>query len=269
MKTVFITGASSGIGKEAAKLFSKKGWNVIATMRNPEAEEELKRLKNIKVLKCDVTNLDSIQSAVKEGIAAFNGIDVLINNAGYYLLGPLESMTHEQITRQINTNLIGLIDVTKEIVPIFRKQKSGTIINLSSIAGIISIPLQTLYHATKWGVEGFSETLQYELRQFNIRVKIIEPGVIRTEFCGRSMTLAHDDNLPDYEQYSKKVIDNIFKNEKKGSRPEIVAKTIYKAAISNNNKLRYRTGKFKGLITLRKILSFKIFTSMMKKQMEN
>ena len=100
----------------------------------------------------------------------------------------IEAATHEQIKRQIDTNLLGLIEVTKEIIPHFRKQKSGTIVNLSSIAGVVSIPLQTLYHATKWGVEGFSESLQYELRPFNIRVKIIEPGVINTNFLGRSMT---------------------------------------------------------------------------------
>ncbi|GBF34412.1 short-chain dehydrogenase [Desulfocucumis palustris] len=268
MKTVFITGASSGIGKETAKLFQERGWNVIATMRNPQAEKELVQLKNIKILQCDVTEQNSIKTAVNEGIKAFGNIDVLVNNAGYYILGPFEAATHEQIKRQIDTNLFGLIEVTKEIVPHFRKQKSGTIINVSSIAGIISIPLQTLYHATKWGVEGFSESLQYELRPFNIRVKIIEPGVIKTDFYGRSMTVMQDDEIKEYESYSQKVVKNILKNGEKGSSPDGVAKTIYKAATDNSTKLRYPTGYSKEMISIRAMLPLKVYTSLVRSAME-
>ena len=164
--------------------------------------------------------------------------------------------------------MLGLINVTKEIIPHFRKQKSGTIINLSSIAGVISIPLQSLYHATKWGVEGFSESLQYELRPLNIRVKIIEPGVISTNFLGRSMTLVQDKTLTEYEPYTLKVINNIFENGKKGSVPDVVAKTIYKAATDNKTKLRYPIGNFKGLIFLRAILPLKIYLSLVRTIME-
>jgi len=230
MKTVFITGSSSGIGRETARLFHQMGWNVIATMRYPDTEKELANLKNVKVLRCDVTAPDSIKAAVQEAISAFGSIDVLVNNAGYYILGAVEAATHKQIKQQIDTNLLGLIRVTKEIIPHFRKQKSGTIINISSIAGVITIPLQTMYHATKWGVEGFSEALQYELRPFNIRVKIIEPGVINTNFLSRSMTLVQDKALVEYDSYAQKVIENVFKNGEKGSTPDVVAKTIYKAA---------------------------------------
>ncbi|MCL2318378.1 MAG: SDR family oxidoreductase, partial [Methanomassiliicoccaceae archaeon] len=184
MKTVMITGSSSGIGKETARIFQKKGWNVIATMRDPNAEEELHTLENVKVVKCDVTDLDSISSAVKEGIAAFGKIDVLVNNAGYYAIGPFEAATHEQIEKQFDTNLLGVINMTKEVLPYLREQRSGTIVNVSSIAGMVTFPLHSLYNSTKWGVEGFSEALRYELRPFNIRVKIIEPGVIKTDFYG-------------------------------------------------------------------------------------
>jgi len=268
MKTVFITGSSSGIGRETAGLFHQMGWNVIATMRNPDAEKELVKLKNVKVLRCDVTAQDSIEAAVQEGIDAFGSIDVLVNNAGYYILGAVEATTHEKIKRQIDTNLFGLIGVTKEIIPHFRKQKSGTIINLSSIAGVITFPLQTLYHATKWGVEGFSEALQYELRPFNIRVKIIEPGVIITNFMGRSMTLVQDKALVEYDSYAQKVIKNIFKNGEKGSTPDIVAKTIYKAATDNKAKLRYRTGNFKQLVTLHRVIPQTVFRSLVGSIME-
>jgi NADP-dependent 3-hydroxy acid dehydrogenase YdfG len=268
MKTVFITGSSSGIGRETAKLFQQKRWNVIATMRNPAAEKELANLKNVKVLQCDVTDQDSVKAAILEGISTFKNIDVLVNNAGYYTLGAVEMATHEQIKQQIDTNLLGLIEVTKEIIPHFRKQKSGTIINLSSIAGVISIPLQTLYHATKWGVEGFSESLQYELRQFNIRVKIIEPGVIKSNFLGRSMVMVEDKEQTDYEPYAQKVIKNIFLNGEKGSTPDVVAKTIYKAATDNRAKLRYLTGNFKEMVYLHKIFPKTVYNSMVKSIME-
>lgn len=268
MKTVFITGASSGIGKETAKLFQKKGWNVIATMRSPQSENELTKLGNVKVVQCDVTDRESIKNAISEGVAAFKRIDVLVNNAGYYVLGPLEAATYEQIGRQIDTNLLGVIAVTKEMVPHFRRQKSGVIINLSSIAGVISIPLQSLYHATKWGVEGFSEALQYELRPLNIRVKIIEPGIIKTDFLGRSMTTLYDETLTEYEAYSQKVIKNIHENGNKGSTPDVVAETIYKAATSNNKRLRYSTGKMKELVLMHRMLPYRLFAALMQSVME-
>ncbi|MCL2819140.1 MAG: SDR family oxidoreductase, partial [Actinomycetia bacterium] len=167
-RTVFITGASSGIGRQTALLFQERGWNVIATMRDPRSEEELGQLDKVLVTRCDVTDPDSIRTAIDDGLSAFGSIDVLVNNAGYYLLGPLEAMTYEQIRRQIDTNLVGVILVTMAMVPHFRERRAGTIINLSSIAGVVSIPLQSLYHATKFGVEGFSEALRYELRPFGI-----------------------------------------------------------------------------------------------------
>lgn len=268
MSTIFITGASSGIGKATVKLFQRKGWNVIATMRNPKSEFELIELKNVTVLPCDVTDISSIKNAILEGIKLFGKIDVLVNNAGYYAIGPIEAATHEQIQQQINTNLLGLISVTREIIPYFRKQNQGIVINISSIAGIISIPLQSLYHASKWGIEGFSESLQYELQQHNIRVKIIEPGVIKTDFYGRSMTMLQDNNLQHYDAYSQKVVSNILGNADNGSSPNDVAKTIYQAATDNKKKLRYPTGKSKEMPLIRKILPLNLFRTMVKNSME-
>lgn len=268
MKTVFITGTSSGIGKAAANFFHLKGWNVIATMRNPAVEKELNKLENVAVLECDVTDSDSIKNAIKTGIQIFGSIDVLVNNAGYYLIGSLEAATDEQIRRQVDTNLLGVIRVTKEIIPYFRKQLSGTIINISSIAGNVTFPLQTLYHATKWGVEGFSESLQYELKQFNIKVKIIEPGVTKTDFFGRSMTVTKNDNLKVYDSYYQKVMKNLTKSVEKGSNPEEIAKTIYKAAIDNNPRLRYLTGKLNEIVYIRKLLPVRLFRAIVRFVME-
>lgn len=268
MKTVFITGASSGIGRETAKLFCKNGWNVIATMRRPEFEKELNKHAHIKILKCDVTDQDSIKQAIKEGLDYFGKIDLLINNAGFYTIGVLESATQEQIKRQIDTNLTGLINTTKEILPFFRNQRSGIIINISSIAGRTTVPLQSLYHATKWGVEGFSESLQYELRPFNIKIKIIEPGVIKTDFYGRSMTIMENTNLNEYDDYSQKVIKNLISNGDNGSDPVEVAEMIFRAANSKSNKMRYIVGKSKSIITLKAILPDRIFHHLINNAMQ-
>lgn len=269
MKTVFVTGASSGIGRETAKIFSKNGWNVIATMRKPELDKEFNESANVKVLRCDVTDTDSIRQSIKDGAEHFGKIDALVNNAGYYTIGVLESATEEQIKRQVETNLIGLINTTKEILPYFRKQRFGTIINISSFAGKTTIPLQTLYHATKWGVEGFSESLRYELRPFNIKVKIIEPGVIKTDFYRRSMTIMKNESLGEYNTYSQKVIENLISNGNNGSDPAEVAEMIFKAANSSSNKMRYTVGKSKSILTLRAILPdciyYQLINSVMQK----
>lgn len=151
--TVLITGASSGIGKETALYFQKMGWNVIATMRSPEKATDMHKLQNVTLLSLDVTEPASIRNAVNEAVLQFGTIDVLVNNAGLYTIGALETFTDEDIQRQINTNLIGLIRVTKEVLPHMRKVRKGTIINVSSVAGKTTVPIQSLYHAAKWGVE--------------------------------------------------------------------------------------------------------------------
>lgn len=268
MKTIFITGASSGIGQETAKLFQLRGWNVIATMRNPNVKHGLDRLSNVEIVTCDVTDVGSIHAAVEKGVERFGNIDVLVNNAGYYLVGPLEAATSEQIQRQLNTNLLGVIETTKAILPYFRKNKSGIIINLSSIAGIVSIPLQSLYHATKFAIEGFSESLQYEVDTFNIKIKLIEPGTIKTNFCGKSMDIADERIINEYQEYSQKVLSNLIKNGNSGSEPIGVAETIYKAATDKSKKMRYPTGKMKNMIAMRKLLPFAIYKSIVKSILE-
>lgn len=267
MKTVFITGASSGIGKETAKYFAQNGWNVAATMRKPEIEKELNKITNITLIRCDVTSTESIQNAINQTIAKFGGIDVLVNNAGYYTVGALEAATKEQIERQLDTNLLGLIETTQLMLPYLRKSK-GLIINLSSIAGIVSIPLQSLYHTTKFAIEGFSESLQYELRPFDVKVKLIEPGTIKTEFCGRSMTVVEDEEMTEYREYSKRVVANLIRNGNNGSSPEGVAKTIYIAATDGKNKMRYPSGKMKQMIIMRKILPLSVYQWLIRKIIE-
>src|SRR5215216_677679 len=181
-KTILITGASTGIGKATALLFQQRGWKVAATMRSPEKADDLKGLNNLACIRLDVTDISSIRQAITDVISQFGSIDAVVNNAGYGMVGPFEASTVEQVERQFATNVFGLMNVTRELLPHFRARGAGTFINISSMGGRITFPLYSVYHATKWAVEGFSESLQFELRQLNIKVKIVEPGPIKTDF---------------------------------------------------------------------------------------
>jgi NADP-dependent 3-hydroxy acid dehydrogenase YdfG len=251
-KTILITGASSGIGKETAKLFQSKGWNVIATMRNPENETELKQLKNVLVTKLDVLDLDTIKTAFEEGFQKFGGIDVLLNNAGYGAYGPLETFSREKILRQFNTNVIGLLDVTKTVLPHFRQNKKGIVINISSIGGKLTFPLGSLYHGTKFAVEGISESLHYEMEQFGGQVKIIEPGMIATDFAGRSFDFSNDENIIEYQNIVGALMSAMPAMVQHASPASIVAEVIFEAATDGKSQLRYTAGEdAKMLITNR------------------
>jgi short-subunit dehydrogenase len=243
MKTILITGSSSGIGKETAKYFQSKGWNVIASMRTPENEQELTKLANVLVTKLDVLDLNSIQETVDKGILKFGSIDVLLNNAGYGAYGPLESFSREKILRQFNTNVIGLLDVTKAVLPHFRKNKNGMIINISSMGGKMTFPLGSLYHGTKFAVEGISESLRYEIEQIGCKIKIVEPGAIATDFAGRSFDFNNDENLEEYQHIVTKMTEALPTMIKNASQVNIVSKVIYQAATDGKNKLRYMAGK--------------------------
>jgi NAD(P)-dependent dehydrogenase (short-subunit alcohol dehydrogenase family) len=255
-KTVLITGCSSGIGRETAKLFQQRGWNVVATMRSPEKERELTRLKNVVCLKLDVCDDTSIHTAVDDALARFGAIDVLVNNAGYGLIGAFETLSREQIERQFQTNVFGIMELTRTLLPHFRQRNSGTIINIASFAGRSTVPLYSVYHASKWAVEGFTDSLAFELSRFNIRVKIIEPGTIKTEFWGRSTDRNNQTGVNVYDEYSEKILSFIDGTAARiSSQPQDVAQTILAAATDGSRRLRYVVGADARLtLTLRKLL---------------
>jgi NAD(P)-dependent dehydrogenase (short-subunit alcohol dehydrogenase family) len=242
MKTVLITGASSGIGKATAIYFAQKGWQVAATMRSPEKEIELNKWTNVKLFKLDVTDNASILLAINDAAKQFGKIDVLVNNAGYGVDGVFEAMTDEVIENQFNTNVFGLMRVTRAIIPHMRANKSGTIVQIASMGGRITFPLFSIYHGTKFAVEGFTESLHYELKPFNIRMKLIEPGTIKTEFYGKGRVAITGSNLPEYKEFVEKCEKVSQAPAQNGVTPDTVAATIYKAATDNSNKLRYPTG---------------------------
>ncbi|MEM9906247.1 MAG: SDR family oxidoreductase, partial [Cyanobacteria bacterium P01_D01_bin.44] len=210
-KTVLITGASSGIGEATAKYFLQKGWNVSATMRSPVHSGDWAKVENVICPRLDVTSPETIEIAVRETVEYFGQINVLVNNAGYALMGPLEGVTPEQLEHQFQTNVFGLVSTIQTVLPIFRQQRSGNIINVASIGGRLAFPLASSYHATKWAVEGLSEALRYELRRFNIQVKIIEPGGVRTNFISHGSAWANHPNYADLvarvKQFSEELND--------------------------------------------------------------
>jgi NAD(P)-dependent dehydrogenase (short-subunit alcohol dehydrogenase family) len=266
-KTILITGASSGIGKATAIHFQQHGWNVIATMRSPEKESELSALENIQLEKLDVLDLASIDQAIENGVSRFGKIDALLNNAGYGAYGPLESFPRENIIKQFNTNVIGLMDVTKAIIPHFRANKDGVIVNISSIGGQMTFALGSLYHGTKFAVEGISESLHYEMKDVGVKVKIVEPGMIATDFGGRSFDFQAGD-IADYQPIINALMKQWQNPENTVSPPSLVAEVIYNAVTDGTDQLRYRAGAdAKALLDTRKKMTDDEFFSMMNNQM--
>lgn len=266
-KTILITGASSGIGKSTAIFFQQRGWNVIATMRSPENETELRALDNVLVEKLDVLDLATIDQAVKNGISTFGKIDALVNNAGYGAYGPLESFPRENIIRQFNTNVIGLMDVTRAFIPHFRTNRNGVIVNISSIGGQMTFALGSLYHGTKFAVEGISESLHFEMKAIGVKVKIVEPGFIATDFGSRSFDFQAGDKA-EYQSIMKALFTQWQSPHYSVSPPEIVAEAIYNAVTDESDQLRYRAGKdAEIMLANRKKMSDQEFYEMMYQQM--
>jgi len=240
-KTIFITGSSSGLGKAAAILFAAKEWKVIATMRKPEQETELDKLDNVTLLPLDVTDTTQITSTAAKALE-LGDIDVVFNNAGYGLAGPFEGASDEQLVRQLNTNLLGVMRVTKAFIPHFREKKSGLFITTTSIGGLITLPFNSVYHATKWGLEGYSESLAFELNPHGIDVKTISPGGITTDFATRSIDITSHSA---YAAEMQKVM-TVFSDperQKNYSSAEQIAEVVYEAATDGKQVLRYPAGE--------------------------
>jgi short-subunit dehydrogenase len=249
-KTILITGASSGIGRAAAIAFANQGWKVAATMRSPEKESELQKNPNIRLFQLDVTQIESVEKAIAMVIQEFEKIDVLVNNAGYGVDGVFEGMSDELIKGQFETNVFGLMRVTRAVIPHMRKLRSGTIIQISSMGGRTTFPLYSIYHGTKWAVEGFTESLHYELRPFGIKVRLIEPGAIKTAFYGAGRVVVNPPELTDYAEFVEKCNTLALETGAKGASPERVAETIMAAANSRSSKMRYPIAYPAGIITI-------------------
>ena len=248
-KVAVITGSSSGIGLDSALVLARNGYITYATMRSPEKDTSIKEaVQNeslpIKVVQLDVTDDTSVKNAIDHIISEAGGIDVLVNNAGYSLGGALEDLSMEEIKSQYETNLFGLIRVTQAVLPTMRKQRSGRILNISSGAGIFGFPVHSAYVSTKFAVEGLSESIAYELEPFGIKVILIEPGFVRTNFI-RAMVVAQkaQDPASPYSKLMQKLMANASELAKNASDADFVANIILDAASNPSPSLRYLAGK--------------------------
>lgn len=269
MQSIVITGSSSGIGKATAKYFAEQGWKVAATMRKPENETELNQLENVSLYALDVTDPASITNAAEQIINDFGQVDVLLNNAGYGSYGILEVSTEEKIRRQFDVNVVGLLMTTKAFLPNMRENGSGIIINVSSMGGKIAFPLGTLYHGTKWAVEGMSEALSFELASIGIKVKIVEPGGVKTDFGGRSFDLNIEGAPEEYMPLVQQFIAGVEASAAALPSEAIdIAKVIYEAASDGSDRMRYIAGPdAEQLIEARKGMEDAEFFALIKQQL--
>ena len=272
-QTVLITGASTGFGQTTAQLFARQGWNVVATMRDPAAGADLAALgDHVLVTRLDVQDRASIDTAIAAGIARFGRIDALVNNAGFGLFGVFESVPREKVQQQFDVNVFGLMDVTRALLPHFRAHRAGTILNISSGAGVFGLPMISLYTASKFALEGFSESLAYELRSQNIAVKIIEPGgVLSTDFGKRSASEAAQTTLPPgYEGFVAQALGKF--DEMRAARlatSEQVAQVIFDAATDGTDRLRYlATEDIAPLVKARRESSEEAYIALMRSRFE-
>ncbi len=266
IRTIIITGASSGIGKETALLFASRDWQVAATMRNPKNLSMFAGQENIRTYLLDVNDKESIAPCFARIIGELGRVDALVNNAGVYTTDPLEATSEEMIDAIVDTNIKGVIRATRAIIPHFRQNGAGVIVNMASIAGRITTPFQSVYHTSKWAVEGFSEGLCYELAPLGIRMKIVEPGVVKTPLY-REMGEAP---VGDYPAEYRKPFGAWWKFIRKGYHNGYPAMrdaaTIWRAVNSRGARLRYTTdSQTRTVFTMRRLLPLRAFQRIMRK----
>lgn len=245
-KVAVVTGSSSGIGFETALALARDGFYTYATMRDitkAGSIQDISKKENLKleVIKLDVDNEESIKSAISKIVSEKNRIDVLVNNAGFLLFGCLEDISVEDVKAQFETNFFGVVRLIKETAPIMRKQGSGIIVNVSSIAGRIAFPATSAYISSKFALEGLSESMRYEMSPFGIKTIIIEPGVIKTNMLSSFKQTTTKPDSP-YKEISEKVMNGIKMMGQMATPPSEVAKTIIKAIKTEEPLPRYIVG---------------------------
>jgi NAD(P)-dependent dehydrogenase (short-subunit alcohol dehydrogenase family) len=273
-KVALVTGSSSGIGLETSLLLARNGFQTFATMRNIDKGNEIRAIAareelHVKIVQLDVTDDISVKSAIEKILSESGRIDVLINNAGYGLGGAFEDSSMSEIKAQYETNVFGLVRVTQAVLPGMRKQRSGTIVNISSGAGRSGYPGGSIYVSSKFAIEGLSESIAFELEPFGIRVILVEPGVIRTNFANGMVIAkkAQDPNSP-YSQIMQKMSANWQHMMENASDAKLVAQVVLNAITSKDSQLRYLAGKdMEAWMEARKNMSDSQFYDMMKQNL--
>jgi NAD(P)-dependent dehydrogenase (short-subunit alcohol dehydrogenase family) len=271
-KAVLITGCSSGIGHATAELLCTEGWTVYATARRPETLADLER-KGATTLALDVTDEASMTAAVDAVTKAEGAVGVLINNAGYSQSGAVETIPPEQVRRQFETNVFGLIRMCQLVLPGMRDQHWGRIVNLSSMGGRLTFPGGGLYHASKYAVEAISDALRFEVRGFGVDVIVIEPGLIVTSFgetaAGSVEGAGSDGPYADFNRHVAEITEGAYKGPmaKLGGPPEVVAHTVAKALKADRPKARYPvTASARLMITQRRLTPDRLWDLAMRSQ---
>ena len=241
-KIALITGCSTGIGRATAIHFAEEGWQVVATMRTSANAGALAEVPGVFVHELDVTDQTSVKAAIDATLALYGRIDALINNAGFGLFGPFELANDALIERQFATNVFGVFNVTRAALPALRAQGSGTIVNVASIGGLTTLPFNSLYHATKYAVVGFTEALNHELAEFGVRAKFVAPGGVATDFAGRSLSTTFADNNHPYAANVGKALAAWDSRRGNYATPDQVAKVIFTAATDGSAQVRYLSG---------------------------
>lgn len=253
-KTVFITGTSSGLGKESVRLFAAQGWNVAATMRTPEKETELNKLPNVQLFKLDITDLAQVNQAVNDAIAAFGQIDVVVNNAGMGTYGALELAKETDIDWQFNVNTRGAINIIRAFLPHFREKGIGKFINISSFMGVTTaVPLGSLYNMSKFALEGLTEGLYYELKPLNISLHLVEQGGSTDNNFFNNIVWNTNPDITVYDEQTAK-LKSLMTSTEGVHRDEtaVLAIAVYNIASGKNTQFRTLVGDVaKQLMTLR------------------
>ncbi|TFW13647.1 SDR family oxidoreductase [Duganella callida] len=269
-KTILITGCSSGFGRSTAQLFARHGWNVVATMRDISAGADLARLPNVLVTPLDVQDPASAQAAIAAATDRFGTLDAVVNNAGFGLFGVFESTPPQKVREQFDVNVFGPMNVIRAALPQLRSQRAGVIVNVSSGAGVFTLPMVSLYCASKFALEGYSESLSYELAALGITVKIVEPGgVLDTGFSNRSgQEAGAQAEIADYRDFTRHTAA-VFE-QLRGQRlatSEDVARVIYQAVTDGSDQLRYlATEDIRSLVEARRNTSESDYITLMRQR---
>ena len=260
-KTTLVTGVSSGIGREIAQLLAERGTRVFGTVRDPQSASPI---RGVEIVRMEVTEDASVNAAVQNIVQKAGPIQFLVNNAGYSFMGALEETSVAEARQQFETNLFGVLRVTNAILPGMRQQGEGRIVNISSVLGFLPAPYWGIYAASKHAVEGYTETLDHEIRRFGVRALLVEPAYTRTKLSGN--TKFAKTTLEAYAVEQKRVINATQQKIERGDNPRMVAEAVWNALTAKSPRLRYPVGKAVALSRLRRFVPAGMFDKSLRKQ---
>jgi NAD(P)-dependent dehydrogenase (short-subunit alcohol dehydrogenase family) len=262
-KTTLVTGVTSGIGREIAHLLAERGARVFGTVRNPQSASPI---RGVEIVRMEVTDDASVNEAVQSIVRKAGPIQYLVNNAGYSFMGALEETSVAEAQQQFETNLFGVLRVTNAILPGMRQQGDGRIVNISSVLGFLPAPYWGIYAASKHAVEGYTETLDHEIRRFGVRAVLVEPAYTRTKLSGN--TKSAKISLAVYAEERKRLTDAAQQNIERGDDPRMVAEAVWNALTAKSLRLRYPVGKGVALSRLRRFVPAGMFDKSFRRQLQ-